>query len=114
MRRNIDIYEIAERYFGTHETKALDTVRSDRRRERFFELWILKEAFLKGIGCGLAMPLDSALFSLEESGSIDFRGPCGIDSKDWEFAVFGLSAGVRMAIAVESKQRPCRVVCGQD
>jgi 4'-phosphopantetheinyl transferase len=54
---------IAERYFSHAEVAALRAVPPEHRRERFFEYWTLKEAYIKARGMGLAIPL--ADFSLE-------------------------------------------------
>jgi len=50
--RNLGFDFIAEDYFGEEEIRSLNELLADRHRERFFELWTLKEAFLKAIGCG--------------------------------------------------------------
>lgn len=57
--------EVAPRYFAPAEVMGLEAQPPDARRERFFALWTLKEAYIKARGLGLALPLDRFAFELE-------------------------------------------------
>jgi 4'-phosphopantetheinyl transferase len=104
INRNLEFDAIAERYFGATEIRSLNELPNDSRRERFFELWILKEAFLKAIGSGLSGPLSSCLFDLESSASVHFEAPRGVNAIDWKFALFAPHPKIRMAVAVKSNK----------
>jgi len=56
--------EVADRYFAEDEVAALNALRSDSRSMRFFELWTLKESYIKARGMGLSIPLDKFKFDL--------------------------------------------------
>lgn len=62
--------DLAERFFTPRENAFLRSAPAGERHLRFFELWTLKESFLKAVGCGLSMPLNS--FSVLPEGK-DFR-----------------------------------------
>lgn len=55
--------ELADRYFAPAETAALRALPVDQQRDRFFDLWTLKESYIKARGLGLAIPLASFTFS---------------------------------------------------
>src|SRR5512146_664902 len=53
-----------DRYFAPEESAALLSLPAGERRRRFFELWTLKESYIKARGLGLAIPLDAFRFEL--------------------------------------------------
>jgi 4'-phosphopantetheinyl transferase len=57
--------EVSRRFFSPLEHAQLMELPEERRLERFYELWTLKESFVKAVGMGLSMPLDSFAFSFD-------------------------------------------------
>ena len=53
-----------DRYFAPEESAALLSLAPPERRRRFFELWTLKESYIKARAMGLAIPLDAFRFEL--------------------------------------------------
>jgi len=51
--------DIAKRFFSRDEYKALMELKVRERLGFFFEIWTLKESYIKAIGTGLSTPLDS-------------------------------------------------------
>jgi 4'-phosphopantetheinyl transferase len=51
--------EVAKRFFSNEEYTELERKREQERLSYFYDLWTLKESFLKAIGLGLSVPLDS-------------------------------------------------------
>jgi len=56
--KEIDL-SIAERFFTEDEYLYIKECNDDREQIRFFELWTLKESYIKAIGKGLSCPLNS-------------------------------------------------------
>lgn len=50
---------IAERFFSPLESRNLAAEPAEEQLETFYRLWTLKESYIKAIGMGLSMPLDS-------------------------------------------------------
>lgn len=56
---------VASQPFAPIEVRGLTAQPEGVRRERFFSLWTLKEAYIKARGLGLALPLDQFAFDLD-------------------------------------------------
>ena len=67
--RDIDLH-LARHCFSPPEIEALEALPPDARRDAFFACWTRKEAYLKGIGLGLTLPLDSFSVSLGEPATL--------------------------------------------
>lgn len=61
-RQTTNIYPILNHYFTNEESEALLALPNDKQRERFFDLWTLKESYIKAKGLGLALSLKSFSF----------------------------------------------------
>ena len=56
---------VAHRFFAPCETAYLDTLENEADKlHSFFRLWTLKESFVKYLGKGITLPLDSFSFDL--------------------------------------------------
>ncbi len=61
----IDI-SIAGRFFSREEFEGLKAKNLTLRKEYFYELWTLKESYIKAVGKGLSIPLDSFTIRIEK------------------------------------------------
>ncbi len=66
VRRLDSLTEIARRHFSGREFAALDALDGDARQLAFYRCWTRKEAYIKALGEGLSMPLDTFDVSLGE------------------------------------------------
>ncbi len=75
--REGETVKIADRYFSNIEHQDLLALGEDEQDNRFFDLWTLKESYIKACGKGLAIPLDEFSFRFEplsnEETSIQFH-----------------------------------------
>ena len=96
--------EIAERYFARREVAALRALPASEQRDRFFDYWTLKEAYLKARGLGLSLPLAHFAFHLQPGHAprICFDGQLSDDPDAWQFALLDPTARHRLALAVRS------------
>ncbi|WP_242277560.1 4'-phosphopantetheinyl transferase superfamily protein [Bacillus cereus group sp. BfR-BA-01446] len=51
--------KITEQFFTEEENKSLATIIQEKQLDYFYELWTLKESYIKTIGEGLSIPLNS-------------------------------------------------------
>lgn len=58
-RTNFPGKEVAEHFFSQAEARALRSLPAAQQADAFFTAWTCKEAYLKALGYGLALPLDS-------------------------------------------------------
>lgn len=65
-----DAHELVSRFFAPNEIQAWRQVTPAGQQAAFFAIWTAKEAYLKAVGQGLAIPLDSFEISLEQSGTL--------------------------------------------
>lgn len=64
---------VAPRWFSPAENAGMDGLPAAARSRRFFELWTLKESFVKAHGHGLGLPLEQFEFDLDQAGEIGFK-----------------------------------------
>lgn len=65
-RPGVSTDSVLGRFFAPREIISLQALEPALRQQRFFDLWALKESFIKAIGLGLACPLDSFAFDINE------------------------------------------------
>jgi len=85
--------EIAARFFSLREAAEVAALEEAARLSRFYELWTLREAYLKARGVGLTLPLEQLAFQPTASGEADAQfGPAiGDDPARWQFGLVWLT-----------------------
>ncbi len=66
--RRVEFDRVAKHFFSKTERASLAKLPRVRRRLRFFELWVLKEAYLKGRGDGLMREPDQFTVEIGDDG----------------------------------------------
>ncbi len=89
----IEAVELAERFFSPGELAELSSLEDTARLSRFYELWTLREAYLKARGIGLALPLEQLVFRPTPSGGAqaEFGPAIRDDPAHWQFGLTWLT-----------------------
>jgi 4'-phosphopantetheinyl transferase len=99
-----DMAQVAVHSFSPAERAVLNAVAAEHRTLAFLHCWTRKEAVLKGMGCGLSVPLDSFDVTLEPGVRpelLAFRSdPAAVGR--WRLYDLPVAAGVVGALAVAS------------
>ncbi|MBN1412282.1 MAG: 4'-phosphopantetheinyl transferase superfamily protein [Spirochaetales bacterium] len=90
----IDLY-IADRFFSQKEVACLHDLPDDQRQDRFFDIWTLKESYIKAVGRGLSVPLCnfSILFNGNTIGMESDKEPAC-----YFFRQYDLEPGYKLAV----------------
>lgn len=101
---------IAERFFSPLEVTALLSLPKERQLDRFYDLWTLKEAYIKACGMGLAIPLQhfSYGFPTEAAIHIEFDERREDSAAAWQF--WQLDAQPNYKLAIAAKAGPAKKV----
>ena len=101
---------IAAHHFARAERDGLEALPAEARRERFFAIWTLKEAYIKARGMGLALPLDRFAFELDGLGALSdapaeihvrFEPDMNDDDARWLFARLRPTSAHALAVAAQ-------------
>jgi 4'-phosphopantetheinyl transferase len=100
-----DISNIAQRFFSRDECADLDVAPAGQREACFFNCWTRKEAYIKAVGGGLSIPLDSFRVSLlpEEPARLIQARP--EDGGPWNVEALDPPPGYRGAVAYNGVPR---------
>jgi 4'-phosphopantetheinyl transferase len=103
IRANIEIDQIARRFFSVHEQEELAELKNDDRPLGFFRCWTRKEAYIKAVGDGLSLPLaqfDVTLGSTTKSALLATR-PDPNEATRWLLKEINAGDGYAAALCVE-------------
>lgn len=100
------VSKIAKRFFSPTEVSALLEMPEQGQQQRFFELWTLKEAYIKACGLGLGIPLDQFSFAFESDKTLSLSiDKLRIDNADhWQIWQLASKPDYNLALAAKSAQ----------
>jgi 4'-phosphopantetheinyl transferase len=98
VRDRVSTGEIADHFFTQMEISEFRALTKDKQNEGFFLWWSRKEAYLKALGAGLSIPLDSFDVSLTPGTPMVLRSS---DSTRWTVRSFQPRIGYVGALVVE-------------
>lgn len=98
---------IVNHFFAPEEIASLDQATGDARQVRFFQLWTLKEAFLKAVGLGLSLPLKDFAISLPDAGppQVLFHASGLGNAAEWDFSQVRFDSRYQIALALHTADR---------
>lgn len=99
--RRLDTDRLAPAVFEASELRAYQSAPEEQRREVFYALWTLKEAYIKARGMGLSLPLDGFAFDISsDPPHIRFNRRCFDDASRWQFRRHSPTPDHALAVAV--------------
>jgi 4'-phosphopantetheinyl transferase len=88
-------YQIAVRFFSKSECLNLMNKEGRAKLEYFYEIWTLKESYIKAVGKGLSIPLESFSININES-------PINVETDQgrerYYFKRYNLDEGYKVAV----------------
>jgi 4'-phosphopantetheinyl transferase len=110
-KRLVEIEGIARRFFAPDEVGELLVLSEGERHEGFFNCWTRKEAYIKAVGDGLSVPLDSFQVTLQPgvpARMIALDGSTAAAER-WTLHAFTPATDYSGAIAYQDRERPLTV-----
>jgi 4'-phosphopantetheinyl transferase len=103
--RRVDIDQLSRSVFSEGERAELMRLAGDEKRLRFFQLWTLKEAYIKAVGRGLSLPLRAISVSFADPAQprLAFAEPIADDGAAWWLTMRDLTKGHALAVALHAK-----------
>jgi 4'-phosphopantetheinyl transferase len=97
--------DIASNFFSPTEVEQLQSLPQEKQMSRFYDLWTLKEAYIKACGMGLSIPLDHFSYSFSAQGkiSIDFKPERNDQPESWRFWQVQPNAIHKISLALKSE-----------
>lgn len=112
VERKVELLSVGRHVFSPVENAGLAALDGAAQRERFFELWTLKEAYIKAIGKGLSAPLRAITFdpTRPDPVPVTFGPEVADDRSRWCLRRFVVGREHRLALALEAEP-DARVAC---
>jgi 4'-phosphopantetheinyl transferase len=108
--RKTEIDSLARSVLSEAERASLATLEGSARRERFFRYWTLKEAYVKAMGRGIALPLRSLHVELgsapADAPRFVFHPPFEDDARVWSLASRPLLVNHVLGVAIRRPDPP--------
>ena len=105
--RKNDVMAIADRYFFGSEIAELTSFDPSEQRQRFFDYWTLKEAYMKARGEGISLGLSKFGFSVANKPdiTIEMDGCLNDSPSDWQFFCVTPNPDYRLSLAFNSSKK---------
>lgn len=104
-RTEIEFLSLAERFFSTAEYQQITALEGEAQKQRFFDIWSAKEAFIKGTGKGLSYGLEKFSTTIEIDDAIHLVTDTVGEAKAWKMKKLTIKQGFSASIAVRSSHR---------
>lgn len=100
-----DLFDIARQFFSPAECVDLKTAPPEQREAAFFSCWTRKEAYIKAIGGGISIPLDSFRVSLLPGEPVQLLSAPPQHGGPWTIQSFDPAPDYRGAVAYNKSPR---------
>lgn len=106
VKRENNLLAIADRYFFGKEYAELRSYPEEEQRQRFFDYWTLKEAYMKARGEGLGLGLSNFGFEVSDGIRLHLNESIEDNPQDWCFYCLTPETDYRLSLAVKTSGRP--------
>lgn len=101
----LDGLALAARFFSTAEQTALSSLPAAYQAAGFYRLWTSKEAYMKGVGLGMSLPLGSFTMRADPTAEPALLEPLSIE-RPWSARGFLVAEHVPGVVLWEGPDRP--------
>ena len=111
IRPMLDLEPLAERCCSPRERQIFKALPEDEKQTAFFRCWTRKEAYMKGLGLGLEIPLDALEVSFTPGETARLVRSWQGDTSQYPWCLRELDIGSDYAAAMAVEGDPDRLSC---
>lgn len=113
VRSNMEYRQIALKFFSEREASTLFSLPAESQQQAFFLCWTRKEAYIKGIGEGLTLPLSSFDVSFVPGEMAALLSAHGSSHEAGRWSLYALEPGAGYEAALVTEGGPGHLKCWQ-
>ncbi|MGG2065341.1 4'-phosphopantetheinyl transferase superfamily protein [Bacillus sp. S14(2024)] len=102
----IEALKLANEFFSEEEFYDLSNIDSDEQVNYFYDLWTLKESYIKTIGKGLYIPLNSFSIKKDSRTLISYKNI----SQNFYFRQYNIEANYKVAACATRDELPQEII----
>lgn len=100
-------YDIARTCFSVEEYESLCKRKDDEKLTCFYDLWTIKESYIKAVGRGMSLSLQSFTVTIDNEGAIAVKGAEA--DRAWQFRQYAIGGGYKLTACAQSQAFPDEV-----
>jgi 4'-phosphopantetheinyl transferase len=100
--------KIAKRYFSKEEYRDLMAKKEENRLSYFYDLWTLKESYIKAVGKGLSLALDSFTVKKLSNRRINLKVEAGL--QEYFLRMYDIDEGYKLAVCACNNCFPSKII----
>ncbi|NOU63259.1 4'-phosphopantetheinyl transferase superfamily protein [Paenibacillus sp. LMG 31461] len=94
--------KLADRFFAFEEIVSLNHKKESEKINHFYNIWTLKESYIKAVGKGLSIPLNSFSIKFNKKGYITVTSK--VDPDDYYFKQYELDRNYKLAVCAKCNE----------
>ncbi|PES85689.1 4'-phosphopantetheinyl transferase [Bacillus cereus] len=102
----IEALKLANEFFSDEEFYDISSMNSDEQINYFYDIWTLKESYIKTIGKGLYIPLNSFSIKKESRTLISYKNI----SKDFYFRQYSIEPNYKISACATREEFPQDII----
>ncbi len=110
MKDNIKYKQLISRYFSKNEIKDFLSIEDNFQKEAFFNGWSRKEAYIKAVGKGLNIPLDSFDVSIKNTENVEIIAINQEVNTQWNLFDLKIDQKYKSALVVNSFDKSLNII----